>query len=140
MCPAYGTLLSPSALSPGDSFLVWNNEAVVAGEWSERVALVPIIGSGNKGVRVVIDASAAPGAGEFYVCEADNDAAGTADYVQVPSAGDLVFANITSGPNGAGTRWTTDLIPVAGQMLAIFCKTAASNAGIKFTARVTRAV
>ncbi len=139
MSPAYGSLLEPSALSPGDSFLVWNAETVLVGEYSERIALVLIVGSGNKGVRVVIDASAAPGAGEFYVMEADNDAAGSADYVQVPSAGDLAFGSITNGPNGAGTRWTTDLIPVAGQMMAIYCKTAPSNA-VKITARITRAV
>ncbi len=138
--PAYNFLTNCPALYPGDSFLVFNAEAVLVGEYSQQVALPPIIGSGNKGVRVVIDASAAPGAGEFYVMEADNDAAGSADYVQVPSGGDLAFGNVTAGPNGAGTRWTTDLIPVAGQNLALYCKTPPSNGGIKITARVTRAV
>jgi hypothetical protein len=138
--PVYNTLKNPPALYQGDSALVFNAEAVVAGEYSQQVALPVNQPSGTKGVRVVIDASAAPGAGEFYVMEADNDGAGDLDYVQVPSGGDLTFANITAGPNGAGTRWTTDLIPVAGQNLLIYCKTAPSNAGIKVTARVTRAV
>jgi hypothetical protein len=137
--PAYGTLANNPALYQGDSFLVFNAEAVVAGEYSQQVALPVNQPSGTKGVRVVIDASAAPGAGEFYVMEADNDAAGDSDYVQVPSGGDLAFGSVTSGPNGAGTRWTTDLIPVAGQNLCIYVKTKPSNA-VTITARVTRAV
>ena len=140
MSPTYNFLLNPPALYQGDSYLAFNNEVVTAQEYSQQIALPVNQPSGTKGVRVVIDASAAPGAGEFLVLEADNDAAGDSDYVQVPAGGDLTFANITSGPNGAGTRWTTDLIPVAGQMLCIYCKTAPSNAGIKITARVVRAV
>ena len=54
-CDWPGSVLEPSALSPGDSFLVWNAETVLVGEYSERIALVPIVGSANKGVRVVID-------------------------------------------------------------------------------------
>jgi|SRR5580658_1604551 hypothetical protein len=142
MSPAYGTLGNVPAIfpfPPGHTFLAFNAEAVLAGEYSQQVALPPGPTAGAKGIRVVIDASAAPGAGEFYVMEGDNDPAGSADYVQVPSGGDLAFGNITAGPNGAGTRWTSDLIPVAGQFVCLYCKTAPSNAGIKITARITRA-
>jgi|SRR5580700_1368256 hypothetical protein len=138
----YGTQSPPPALfpfPPGHAFLVFNAEAVVAGEYSQQVTLPTGPTGAERGIRVVIDASSAPGAGEFYVMEADNDAAGSSDYVQVPSGGDLTFANVTSGPNGAGTRWTADLIPVAGQLVCLYCKTAPSNAGIKITARISRA-
>jgi hypothetical protein len=142
MSPLYNAQYPPPFLAIGaplNTYLVWNNEAVQAGEFSQQLGLPLGPVAGQKGIRVVIDASAAPGAGEFYVLEADNDVAGPQDYVQVPAAGDLTFANITNGPNGPGTRWTTDLIPVAGQAVALFCKTAPSNAGIKITARITRA-
>jgi hypothetical protein len=140
MSPAYGTLLVPSALDPGDSFLVFNSELVTAGEYSERITLRPVIASGQKGVRVQIDFSADPGAGEFYIMEGDNDAAGVKDYDQVPSGGDLAYSAITTGPNGINTRLSTDLIPVAGQMMCGYVKTAPSNAGIKVIMRFTRAV
>jgi hypothetical protein len=138
--PAYNTLSPPPALYQGDSVLVFNAEAVVAGEYSQQVALSVNQASGTKGVRIQIDASADPGAGEFYIMEGDNDGAGSLEYDQVPSGGDLAYANITAGPNGAKTRLSTDLIPVAGENLCIYVKTANSNAGIKWTARVTRAV
>lgn len=140
MSPLYNALLNAPALYQGDSSLVFNAEAVVAGEFSQQVALPVNQASGTKGVRVVIDHSANPGNCEYQICEADNDGAGSSDYVQVPNGGDLTQGTITSGPNGLLTRLTSDLIPVAGQNLVLFVKTPPSNAGIKVTARITRAV
>jgi hypothetical protein len=138
----YGTQSPPPALfpfPPGHAFLVFNAEAVVAGEYSQQVALPTGPTAGQRGIRVEIDFSADPGAGEFYVMEGDNDSAGSGDYDQVPAGGDLAYGNITAGPNGVNTRLSTDLIPIAGQFVLIYCKTKPSNAGIKVTARISRA-
>lgn len=140
MSPAYNFLTNAPALSQGDAFLVFNNELVTAAEFSQQVALAVSQAAGTKGIRVVIDHSANPGNCEYQICESDNDGAGSSDYVQVPSGGDLTQAGLTNGPNGASTRLTADLIPVAGQNVSIYVKTAPSNANIKVTARITKAV
>jgi hypothetical protein len=139
--PAYGTLTSVPALfpfPPGHTFLVFNGDTLAAGEFSQQVSLPPGPTAGQRGIRVQIDFSADPGNVEIYVMEGDNDAAGSADYDQVPNGGDLVYANITKGPNGANTRLSTDLIPIAGQFALLYVKTAPTNA-VKGTARISRA-
>jgi hypothetical protein len=137
--PAYGSLLNPPALYQGDSYLAFNAEAVVTGEFSQQIALPVNQPSGSKGIRVVIDFSAAPGAFEIDVMESDADQEGSAGYTQVPTGGSLTNAGLTAGPNGAGTRVTTDLIPVAGQMCCLYVKTQPANA-VTCKARVTRSV
>lgn len=138
--PPYNSQYPPPFLGrdfPLNTFLVFNAEALKVGEYSQQVQ-VPV-GLSAKGIRVQVDFSSDPGAGEILVLEGDNDAAGSADYDQVPSAGDLVYANITSGPNGPNTRLATDLIPVAGQFVCLYVKAVPSNSGITATARITRA-
>lgn len=138
--PPYNTQSPPPFLGrdfPLNTFLVFNAEAVQAGEYSQQIQIPT--GLTQKGLRLQIDHSANPGNCEYLVMEGDNDLAGSSDYDQVPAGGDLTQANLTSGPNGATTRLSTDLIPVAGQFVSIFVKTAPSNAGIKVTARFTRA-
>jgi|ERR1700722_5226707 len=139
--PAYNTQVPPPALfpfPPGHTFLVFNGDTLQVGEFSQQVTLPTGPTAGQRGIRVVIDFSADPGAGEIYVMEADNDAAGSGDYVQVPVGGDLAYAAVTKGPNGANTRLTADLIPIAGQFACLYVKTAPSNA-VKCTARISRA-
>ena len=139
--PAYGTQTSVPALfpfPPENSFLVFNVDTLVTGEYSQQVSLPPGPTAGARGIRVQIDFSADPGACEFYVMEGDNDAAGSADYDLVPSGGDLVYGNITTGPKGVNTRLSTDLIAIAGQFTCLFVKTKATNA-VTCTARITRA-
>lgn len=140
--PAYNFQVPPPALfpfPPQHTFLVFNNETVLVNEYSQQVQLPPGPTAGQRGIRVVIDFNAAPGNVEFDVVEADNDAAGAADYANVPSGGQLNQGALTAGPNGAGTRLITDLIPISGQFAALFTKTAPSNANIKATARISRA-
>jgi hypothetical protein len=140
--PPYGTAPNLPALfpfPPGHTFLVFSAEAVIAAETSQQVALPPGPTAGAKGVRLVIDHNAAPGNCEYYLAESDNDAAGVQDYNLVPIGGDLTQAGLVAGPNGAGTRLITDQIPVAGQFVAVYVKTAPSNANIKVTARISRA-
>jgi hypothetical protein len=140
--PPYNTQVPPPALfasgGPQSSFLVLNKEAVLASEYSQQVHLAPNPSSSTKGLRVVIDFSANPGNVEFYVCESDNDSAGSADYIEVPSGGDLTQGSLITGPNGALTRLVADLNPFAGQFAALFTKTPPSNGGITCTARFTR--
>lgn len=140
--PAYNSQVPPPALFPfypQSQFRVFSAEALVINEYSQQVQLPPGPTAGAKGIRVVIDFNANPGNVEILVVEADNDAAGAADYVQVPSGGDLTQGQLTAGPNGANTRLTTDLIPVAGQFAALFVKLPPSNGNITATARFTRA-
>ena len=76
----YGTQLTAPALfpfPPNNSFLVFNAEALTAGEYSQQVALPPGPTSDVKGLRGVIDFNQNPGNVEIYVCEADNDATGS---------------------------------------------------------------
>jgi hypothetical protein len=139
--PPYNTQSPPPALfpfPPNHAFLVFNGDTLTAGEYSQQVALPPGPTAGARGVRVEVDFSADPGAIEIYVMESDNDPAGSGGYDQVPSGGDLVYANITSGPNGANTRLSTDLIPIAGQFTCLYVKTKPTNA-VTCTARISRA-
>jgi len=139
--PSYNTQFPPPALfsfGPGNFALVFNSETVLAAEYSQQVNLPAGPTAGQRGIRVQIDHSAAPGNCEYYILEADNDAAGQLDYTEAPNGGDLTQANLVAGPNGAGTRLSTDLIPIAGQFVLIYVKTAPANA-VKVTARISRA-
>jgi hypothetical protein len=138
--PPYNTQLPPPFLGrdfPLNTFLLFNAETVRAGEYSQQIQLPA--GISALGGRLEIDFSADPGAGEFLLMESSFDPNGSAGYDQVPAGGDLVYGNITSGPNGANTRLSTDLQPISGSFVCVYCKTAPSNAGIKVTARITRA-
>lgn len=141
--PSYGTQTPPPALfpfPPGNRFLVFNAESPLAGAYSQQVTLPTGPTAGSRGIRVEIDFSANPGNVEIYIMESDADFEnGSLGYNQVPVGGDLTQAGIISGPNGASTRLTTDLIPIAGQFCCLYVKTAPSNAGIKTTARISRA-
>jgi hypothetical protein len=139
--PLYNTQSPPPALfpfPPNHFFLVFNADTLATSEYSQQVALPPGPTAGARGIRVQIDFSADPGAIEIYVMEGDNDVAGAGDYDQVPNGGDLVYGNITSGPNGANTRLSTDLIPIAGQFTCLFVKTKPTNA-VTCSARISRA-
>ena len=135
--PPYGNFLNPPAIYQGDSFLAFNAEALTTGEFSQQIALPPNQASGTKGVRIELDFSANPGAYEIDVMECDSDQNGKTEYQQIPTGGQL--NTVTTGPNGASTHQSTDLIPVAGQMLCLYVKTQPANA-VTCTARVTRAV
>lgn len=140
--PPYNTLYPPPAIytdAPLNSFLVFKAEALAINEYSQQVSLPSGRVGLSKGVRVVIDFNQNPTNVEILVVEADNDAAGSADYTLVPTAGDLTQANLMQGPNGASTRLATDLIPIAGQSVALFVKTPPSAGGTTCTARITRA-
>lgn len=138
--PPYNTQSPPPFLAIGaplNTYLVFIAELVAAGEFSQQLGLPLAAVAGQKGIRVEIDFSANPGAFEIDVMEADWDANGQLEYQQVPSAGQL--NTVTNGPNGANTHSSTDLIPIAGQFCCLFVKTAPANAGIKVTARISRA-
>lgn len=138
--PKYNTLYPPPFLSyeaPLDTYLVFNNEAVVAGELSQQVSLPIGPVAGQKGIRIEVDFNQNPGAFEFDVVEVDDDTQGQQEYQLVPAGGQI--NTVTSGPNGASTHQSTDLIPVAGKMVAIFVKTAPANAGTTARVRITRA-
>jgi hypothetical protein len=140
--PAYGTLSSIPALHvfpPMHAYLVFSAEALTLNEYSQQVNLPPAPRGNAKGIRVVIDFNQNPGNVEIDVLEADNDSAGKPDYVNVPTGGALTQASLTTGPNGASTRLVTDLIPVAGQFIALFVKVAPSNANTTCSARISRA-
>ena len=136
--PSYNAFTNAPALYPGDSFLVFKAEALTTGQMSQQVALPTNWASGAKGVRVEIDFNANPGAYELDVMECDSDQNGSSEYQQVPTGGSLT--TVTTGPNGASTHQSSDQIPVAGQMLAIYVKAQPANGSITATVRVTRAV
>lgn len=139
MSPLYNAQYPPPFLAIGaplHTFLVFNAEALVVNEFSQQVSLPMAAVAGQKGIRVEIDFSANPGVYEIDVMEADNDPAGSLEYQQVPAGGQL--NTVTAGPNGASTHVSTDLIPVAGQFVCLFVRTAPANA-CTCTARITRA-
>src|SRR5579871_2375720 len=141
--PAYGTQATPPALFfsyPNNQATVFSSEAVVAGEYSQQVQIPLNPTAGSRGVRVEVDFNSDPGNFEIDVMESDADSLGSLGYDQVPAGGGMTQANKTAGPNGANTRVATDLVPISGQFLCLYVKTAPSNASIKATARITRAV
>lgn len=133
----YNTLLPPPALAaefPCNQFLVWNAEAVLAGEYSQQLHMAPGPTSNpSRGLRIILDFSAAPGTFEFDVMEDDTDLQGAAHYAEIP-----VAAVINALNSGSATQATLDLLPFQGQFFCLYCKTAPSNSGIKVTATVTR--
>lgn len=138
--PQYNAQYPPPFLAIGaplHTFLVFSAEALQQGEFSQQVSLPLGPVAGQKGIRVEVDFNANPGVYEIDVMEADNDSAGSLEYQQVPSSGQL--NTVTAGPNGASTHVSTDLIPVAGQFVCLFVKTAPANANITCTARISRA-
>ena len=142
MSPLYDTQYPPPFLSyeaPLNTFLVFNGEALVTGKMSQQVSLPIGPVAGPKGIRVEVDFNQNPGVFELDVVEVDDDTQGQQEYQLVPTAGQLVNGNLTSGPNGASTHISSDLIPVAGQMVAIYVKTQPANAGTTARVRITRA-
>lgn len=140
--PSYNTNYPPPFLAyeyPLSSYLVFSKEALTVGEFSQQVSLPLGLVAGQKGIRVEVDFNSDPGNFELDVLEADNDTAGQFEYQQVPSGGAMTQANKTSGPNGVNTHISTDLIPVAGQFVLVYVKTAPSNASITATVRISRA-
>lgn len=137
MSPLYNNFPNAPALYQGDSFLVFNGETLLTNQFSQQVALPVNQPSGTKGVRVEIDFSGNPGVFELDVMECDQDQLGSLQYQQVPVGGQI--NTVTNGANGANTHQSTDLIPVAGQMLCIFVRTQPANA-VTAKVRVTRAV
>jgi hypothetical protein len=136
--PQFNNFPNAPALYQGDSFLVFKAEGLTTGEFSQQVALPVNQASGTKGVRVEVDFNQNPGVYELDVMECDQDQLGSAEYQQVPQGGALT--TVTTGANGANTHQSTDLIPVAGQMLCIYVRTQPANGGTTATVRVTRAV
>ena len=134
--PLYNTLSPPPALYQGDSFLVFKADALLVGQSSQQVTLPPNWSVGQAGIRVELDFNQNPGAYEIDVVESSADQNGIAGYNGVPTGG--AMTTVITGPNGASTRQTTDLIPVAGQFVALFVKTLPANGGTTYTARITR--
>jgi hypothetical protein len=132
----YNSQVPPPALFPfypQNSFLLFNAEALVTGEFSQQVSLPPNpVGSADVRVRLQIDFSAAPGAFEIYVMECDTDTQGATEYALVPVGGDLTAVN-----PGSVTQVTVDLAPFQGQFLCLYVKAKPANA-VTCTARVTR--
>ena len=138
--PQYNTALQPPFLSyeyPLNEYLVFNAEALTAGEFSQQVSIPIGPVAGQKGIRVEVDFNQNPGAFELDVMESDYDLNGELNYQQVPAAGQI--NTVTAGMNGANTHQSTDLIPVAGQFACIFVKTPPANAGTTATVRISRA-
>jgi hypothetical protein len=135
--PVYNSQLPPPFLGrdfPLNNFLVFKAETLLTGEFSQQLQIPT--GLSAKGVRVELDFSANPGAYEIDVMEADTDLNGPQEYQQVPSGGQL--NTVTVGPNGANTHQSSDLIPVAGQFVCLYVRTAPANA-VTATARISRA-
>ncbi|MGA9670368.1 MAG: hypothetical protein WBQ94_14240 [Terracidiphilus sp.] len=138
--PAYNTAYPPPFLAyefPLNTYLVFSKEAIVAGEFSQQVSIPLGLVAGQKGIRVELDFNQNPGAYEIDVMESDNDLLGGSQYQQVPTGGALT--TVTTGANGPNTHQSTDLIPVAGQFVLLYVKTAPANGGTTVTARITRA-
>ena len=135
--PAYNNQTPPPALGtsyPNNQCLVFNAEAVKSGEYSQQVSIPPSPTQGAyRGLRIILDFSAAPGTFEFDVLEDDIDTAGAAHYSAIPTGGVINALN-----TGSATQATLDLLPFQGQFFTLFCKTQPSNSNIKVTATVTR--
>jgi hypothetical protein len=71
----FGGLANPPALNQGESYQVWNNEAVGAGTTGQEVALAIIPGATGQSVSVEVSFSADPGAFELDLLTADTDKA-----------------------------------------------------------------
>lgn len=138
--PPYNTQVPPPALfpfPPGNRFLVFNAEALTTGEFSQQVTLPTGPTAGARGIRVEIDFSADPGAYELDIMESDSDFENGADeYQTVPIAG--IINTVTTGPNGANTHQSSDLIPIAGQFCSIYVAAAPANP-VTATVRISRA-
>jgi hypothetical protein len=137
MSPLYNAQNPPPALFPfypQNEFLLFNAEALVAGEFSQQVHIPPNpVGGANVALRFTIDFSAAPGNFEIDVMEDDTDLQGAAHYAEVPVAGVINATNVVGG-----TQATLDLNPFQGQFVTLYVRTAPSNGGITCTARVAR--
>src|ERR1039458_4380729 len=87
--PAYNNQTPPPALGtsyPNNQCLVFNAEAVKSGEYSQQVSIPPSpTGAPYRGLRIILDFSAAPGTFEFDVLEDDIDTAGAAHYSAIPT-------------------------------------------------------
>lgn len=109
----------PSSLYQGDSYLLWNNEAVTAGKASIEVATV----SGGKydnypaHLGFELQFSAAPGVFELDIQEADTDE--DIFYQQVQQGGAGVAITTVSANNTA----RVDVVPVQGKFVRAFMKT-----------------
>lgn len=136
MSPLYNTQVPPPALFPfypQNEFLLFNNEALVAGEFSQQVHIPPNpAGAANVALRFTIDFSAAPGAFEIDIMEDDTDLQGAAHYAEVPLAGVINAINANST-----TQATVDLSPFQGQFVTLYVRTAPANP-VTCTARVAR--
>jgi len=134
--PARNANIAPPALLPfypQNVYLLFNNEALTTGEYSQQVAVPPPpVGNAPVTLRFTIDFSAAPGAFEIDILESDNDAGGTGEYAQIPTAGSITATN-----PGSTTQATVDLSPFIGQFVCLYVKTQPANA-VTVTARVAR--
>lgn len=138
--PAYNTLSPPPALfsmTPNQSVLVFNKEALTEGEYSQQVNLPPGPVGTPKAVLIVMDFSANPGNVAINPYGSDNDAAGTAGYWD--TGNDQTQSALISGPNGPSTRLVWDIVPFDEPFLSLYVATNPSNSGITATARVSRA-
>src|SRR5208282_3341390 len=118
---------------PMNTFPLFNGEALISGEFSERVHLPPApIGSADVRIRLQIDFSGAPGAFEIDVMECDTDTQGSAEYAEIPVAGVITTVN-----SGSATQATLDLAPFQGQFLCLYVRTQPANS-VTCTARATR--
>jgi hypothetical protein len=140
LMPIYNTKNPPPSLSvfhPGNRELVFNKDTLTANMFSQQVSIPSGPTTGQRGIRVEIDFSVNPGAYEIDVMESDSDLEnGPTEYQQVPTGGALT--TVTTGVNGASTHQSSDLIPIAGQFVLLYVKTAPANA-CTCTARITRA-
>lgn len=133
--PLYGNQVPPPSLFPNypsNQIAVHTAETVLTGQFSQQVQIAanPSAGS-SRGIRVVLDFSAAPGAFECDIMESDTDP-NSAEYAEVPVGGSITAVN-----PGSTKQATSDLIPFLGQFCCLYWKTQPANA-VTVTARITR--
>lgn len=122
--PAYGTLIPPTALYPGDSYKCINNESPASGTLSQQVALGRKDADNGGRLSVEITFAANPGVFEVDLMVSDTD--NPADYV-MNNGIDAVDATFTARVE----------VNVNALFAALLTKTQNANA-VLCTAKITQ--
>lgn len=129
--PKYNTLNPPpflGALYPLSQFLLFNAEAITATEYSQQVHIGPGPSGSSVAVSLEGDFNATPGTFDLQIVTADTDV--LAEYT-------ILGSDITTTAAGSNTHFRVEIPQFVGQFLAVYVKTAPTNASITLTLRAT---
>lgn len=129
--PAYNNANPPTSVGPGDSLTLWNNETLVLGTASLQAALVRTKSEVGTPYKIKLIFSAAPGAIQFDVQEADGSDI-PADY-SVATNG-----SINGVDAGTGTTAIYEGTLNNARWIRIMPRTFANIATVKVTAYILR--